>query len=124
MASEVTHPHLLEAAMKARWMVVGTLALLVVAGQLLADKEKPEKDTPKEMKFKYVSLTVAGEEIPKKALEDMTLTVTGNKGVVKKGDTVLVTATSKMDMTKKPWTIDLEITAGKDKGKTVNDSLE
>jgi uncharacterized protein (TIGR03067 family) len=105
--------------MKMRWMVVGTLAVLVVAGQLLARKEKPKQEAPKVMKFKFISFKNAGKETPKKDLEDMTLTVTGDKGVVKKGDKVVASATSKVDMTKKPWTIDLKMTSGEEKGKTL-----
>jgi hypothetical protein len=74
-------------------MVVGTVALLVVAGQLLADN-KQEKDAPKTTKYKYVSAANAGEEIPKKELEDWILTTDGAKGVLKKGDKVLVAAAS------------------------------
>jgi uncharacterized protein (TIGR03067 family) len=105
--------------MKTRWLVVGMVALVVLAGPLSARKEKPKQEAPKVMKFKYVSVKVAGKDMPKKDLEDMTLTVTGNKGVVKKGDKVLGEGTSKVDMTKKPWTIDLKMTEGKDKGKTL-----
>jgi uncharacterized protein (TIGR03067 family) len=104
--------------MKMRWLVVGTVALLVVAGPLSARKEKPTKEAPKEMKFAYVSLKVAGKDMPKKDLEGMVLTITGNKGVVKKGDKVLGEAMSKVDKSKKPWTIDLKMTSGKEKDKT------
>jgi uncharacterized protein (TIGR03067 family) len=110
--------------MKERWMVVGTLALLVVAGQLLADNEKQGKDAPKTTKYKYLSATNAGEEIPKKELEDWILTTDGAKGVLKKGDKVLVAANYKIDRTKTPWTIDLTITEGEDKGKVVKGILE
>jgi uncharacterized protein (TIGR03067 family) len=109
--------------MKERWMVVGALALLVVAGQLLAD-DKQEKDTPKPTKYKYLSATNAGEEVPREELKDWVLTITGDKGVLKKGDKVLVAVTFKTDMTKTPWTIDMDITEGEDKGKTVKDFLE
>jgi uncharacterized protein (TIGR03067 family) len=105
--------------MKMRWMVVGTLAVLVVAGQLLARKEKPKQEAPKVMKLKFISLKIAGKATPKKELEDMTLTVKGDNGVVKQGDKVVAKGTSKIDMTKKPWTIDLKMTEGKEKGKTM-----
>src|SRR5262249_26311327 len=85
---------------------------------LQARKVKPPKETPKVMKFKYISIKKAGKEVPKEDLKDMILTVTGNKGVVKKGDKVLGEGTSEVNMDKKPWTIDLTMTAGEGKGKT------
>ena len=104
--------------MKMRWLVVGILAVLVVVGQLQARKEKPAKEKPKVMKCKFLSIKVAGKDLPKEDLAGMTLTVTGDEGVVKKGDKVIAKATSKVDMDKKPWTIDLKMTEGNDKGKT------
>ncbi len=105
--------------MKVRWLVVATLVGLVVSGQIQARKEKPKQEAPKVMKFKYISLTVAGKEVPKKDIEGMTLTVTGNKGVLKKGEKVVGEGTSKVDMTKKPWTIDVKMTSGEHKGQTM-----
>jgi uncharacterized protein (TIGR03067 family) len=107
--------------MKERWMVVGTLALLVIAGQLLADNDKKEKDAPKKTTYKYVALTIDGEEKPH---EDMFLTLTGNEGVVTKGGEVVVAGTFQSDKTKTPWTIDLNITAGLGKGELVKGIYE
>jgi uncharacterized protein (TIGR03067 family) len=108
--------------MKERWMVVGTLALLVVAGQLLADNDK--KDAPQTMKYKYVSFTDAGKEVPKEDIKDWTLTVTGDKAVWMNGAKVIAEATFKSDRTKTPWTVDLNITEGEDKGKMVKGIFE
>jgi uncharacterized protein (TIGR03067 family) len=61
---------------------------------------------------------VDGKKTPKKDLEDMVLIVKGNKGTIKKGEKVISEATAKMDQSKDPWTIDIKITKGKEKGKT------
>jgi uncharacterized protein (TIGR03067 family) len=105
-------------------MVAGTLALLVLIGQLQAKEVKKEKPEEKAMKFTYVSVVVDGKEMPKEELEGMVLIVKGNKGVVKKGKKILFAGTSKMDMTKTPWTIDVTHTSGKDKGKTMKGIME
>jgi uncharacterized protein (TIGR03067 family) len=110
--------------MKTRCLVVGTVALLVLAGQLLSPAQGQDKEAPKVMKFKFTSLTEAGKKVPKKELAGMVLTVTGNKGVVTKGGKVLFSGTSKMDTDKKPWTIDLKLTGGKDNGKTIKGIME
>jgi uncharacterized protein (TIGR03067 family) len=111
-----------EEAMKSRCTVVGMLALVFVAGQLRAE-DKPQKAAP-EMKFKYLSIVIDGKEVPKDELKDMLLVVTGNKGVVKKGKKILFEGTSKLDMDKTPWTIDMKVTAGKEKGKTYKGIME
>jgi uncharacterized protein (TIGR03067 family) len=100
--------------MKTRWTVFGVAALLLVGTQLRADDTKKEV-----MKFKIVSLKVDGKDIPKKDFKDMVLTVTGNKGVLTKAGKVISEATSKMDQSKDPWTIDITITKGENKGKTL-----
>jgi hypothetical protein len=86
-------------------MVVGTLALLVIASQVLADNK--EKDAPKKT-YKYVSAVNAGEEIPKEELKDWILTTDGTKGTLKKGAEVLLVANYKIDMKERPgrstWT--------------------
>jgi uncharacterized protein (TIGR03067 family) len=111
-----------EEAMQMRCTVVGMLALVFVAGQLRA-ADNPQKDAP-EMKFKYLSVVIDGKEVPKDQLKDMLLVVKGNKGVVKKGKEVLFEGTSKVDMDKTPWTIDMKVTAGKEKGKSYKGIME
>jgi uncharacterized protein (TIGR03067 family) len=98
--------------MRVRWTVLAVLAVAVFPGWAPAD------DAPKEMKYKFVSITVDGKKTPRKDLEDMVLIVKGNKGILKKGDKVISEATAKMDQSQDPWTIDIKITKGKEKGKT------
>jgi uncharacterized protein (TIGR03067 family) len=109
--------------MKERWMVVGALALLVVAGRLLAD-DKQGKDAPKPTKYKYVSATKAGEKIPKEEIKGWSMTITGDKAVWMDGDKVVAAATFTSDRAKTPWTVDLNITAGEDKGKVIKGIFE
>src|SRR4029077_13698736 len=80
-----------------------------------ADDAKKE---PEVMKFKIVSMTVDGKKMPKTDFKDLLLTVTGNKGVMRKGDKVVSESTAKMDQNKTPWTIDVTVTKGEEKGKT------
>jgi uncharacterized protein (TIGR03067 family) len=106
--------------MKKCWMVVGLLAMFVMATGLLAAKDAKEpKEKPQTMKFRYLSVIVDGQAMSKEDLKGMTLTVNGNKGVVRKGKMVLHEGTSTVDMGKKPWTIDIKITKGEDMGKTI-----
>jgi uncharacterized protein (TIGR03067 family) len=98
-------------------MVVGMLAVVIGAGPLVAQKDKPRAERPV-MKYKYISIIKDGKEVPKEELKDVILTVTGEKGVIKKGDKVLSEATAKVDTMKTPWTIDLKVTTGEGKGKT------
>jgi uncharacterized protein (TIGR03067 family) len=110
--------------MTTRWTTVGTLALALLVSGLLANREATAKDAKKdveakEMKFRYVSLTIAGKETPKEDLKGLVLVVKGDLGTVYKDGKKLMSAKAKIDMDKKPWTIDLTETEGKDKGKTM-----
>jgi uncharacterized protein (TIGR03067 family) len=99
--------------MKVRWTVLAALAVAVLPWRAPAD------DAPTEMKYKFLSIIVDGKKTPEKDLKGMVLIVKGNKGIVKKGDMVLSEATATMDQKKDPWTIDIKITKGKEKGKTL-----
>jgi uncharacterized protein (TIGR03067 family) len=104
-------------------VVFGVFALLLGGVQVRAAKDEA-KDEAKEMRYSYVSVVVDGKKLPKKELKDMVLIVKGNKGTVKKGDKVLHEGTSKMNMETTPWEIDIKVTAGEDKGKTIKGIME
>jgi uncharacterized protein (TIGR03067 family) len=117
-----------EVAMNRRWTTVGTLALLLLASQLLAIRNTPAQDAPKagkeEKKYRFVSLMIAGKELGKEDLKGMVLVLKGDHGTLLKDDKEILTATSKIDRAKKPWTMDIEITSGDEKGKTMKCILE
>jgi uncharacterized protein (TIGR03067 family) len=96
-------------------LLLGALATVSLAGLLRADKAKAPAE---EKKYRYVKLVHDGKEVTKDQLKDIVLVLHGNKGVVKKGDQVLFEGTSKVNTEKTPWTIDVTVTAGKDKGQT------
>jgi uncharacterized protein (TIGR03067 family) len=113
--------------MNTRWTTAGTLALLLLASQVLVNRDVAAQDAPKAekaKKYRFVSLTIAGKELGKDDLKGMVLVIKGDHGTVVKDGKEVLTATSKIDMAKKPWTIDLEITSGEEKGKTLKGIME
>ena len=114
--------------MTTRWTTVGTLALLLLASHLIATRDVAAEDAPKagkeEKKYRFVSLTVAGKKLPKDELKAMVLVIKGDHGTVFKDGKEMMRATSKVDTDKKPWTIDLKITSGEEKGKTLKGIME
>jgi uncharacterized protein (TIGR03067 family) len=108
--------------MNACRVVVGMLAVLLVAGQVGADKAKP-KPPAQVNKFKFLKIVKDGQELPKKDLKDMVLIIKGKVGTVKKGNEVLMVKTNtKMEGPNKKfplWKIDIKITKGEGKGKTL-----
>ena len=114
--------------MKTCWTTVGTLALMLLASQLVAHRGLAAKDAAKtgkeEKKFRFVSLTIAGKPLEKDDLKDMILVIKGDLGTVFKDGKEVVTATSKIDKGQKPWTIDLTMTSGEKKDITMKGILE
>jgi uncharacterized protein (TIGR03067 family) len=105
--------------MNLRSMLLGAFVLALIAAPVPA----ADKDAPK--KFKYLKVVVDGKEMPKTDLAEMLLTVNKeHEGVVTKGDKVLFKGKAKMDMSTTPWKIDITLTEGDDKGKTMKGIME
>jgi uncharacterized protein (TIGR03067 family) len=99
-------------------MVLGMLASVLVAGQVGA-KAKP-KPPAQEMKYQFLKVVKDGKELSKKELKGMVLIIKGEIGTAKRGDEVImVVKTTKMDMNSTPWKINIKITKGEGKGKTL-----
>jgi uncharacterized protein (TIGR03067 family) len=114
--------------MKTRWTTAGTVTLLLLASLFVANTGVAAKDAPKagkeEKKYRFVALTIAGKKLPRDELKDMVLVIKGDHGTVFKDGKEMMRAISKVDTDKKPWTIDLKITSGEEKGKTLQGIME
>ncbi len=98
-----------------------TLALLFTSQATSDDKKNNE---PFQGKWKIASIVANGETIPTDQFENAVLTVTGDERVLKDGDEVKSKAKYKVDPTKTPKTIDIMVSEGTLKGKTIKGIYE
>jgi uncharacterized protein (TIGR03067 family) len=95
------------------------LLLIPVAGLLLAADDKPPKGLePFQGSWALASLVVNGKEMDKTELKNTTLSLKGEGYTFAKGTTTNK-GTYKVDPTRKPMTLDIIVTDGPDKGKTL-----
>jgi len=102
--------------MKRALVIIGVLT----AGLAFAADAKNDATKKDEQKFngtwKAVSIEYDGKEVPKDAVDKVTLTVKGEDYTFTRGDGV-IKGTHKLDATKKPKTIDAVRSEGEGKGK-------
>jgi len=109
-----------------KWTV---LTLLLTGLVLAADGDKADEAKKDLEKFqgdwKAVSIQRDGESVaPEEELQQLTLIVKGNERLLKVGEEVRSRSTFKLDPTKKPRTIDITVTEGPLKDRTVRGIYE
>ncbi len=105
--------------MKARVLLCVAVGLMLAADDKKSDEVKKEQE-----KFQGAWTTVSivrdGETVvPEEEIKALKLTISGDKRVLKVGDEVRSEGTYKLDPSKKPKAIDITVSEGPLKGKTV-----
>ena len=75
-------------------------------------------------RWKFVAIVVAGESIDAKHFATGEVTVTGDERILRDGGVIRGRAKYKVDATKTPKTIDLEVSEGPFKGRTLKGVYE
>ena len=90
------------------------------AGTRADDKADVEKELKKfHGVWTFESVEAGGKKAPAEELKGLTLTFAGDKYTVKKGDEVIQVGRQKLDPSRSPKAIDVTITEGLNKGKSM-----
>src|SRR6185436_18037872 len=107
-------------------MTRATFASLVCLLSLVCPATADDKkdNEPFQGKWKIVSIDINGEAVPTEQFQGAVLTVSGDERVLKEGDKVLSRAKYKVDPRKDPKTIDIMVSEGSLKGRTLKGIYE
>jgi uncharacterized protein (TIGR03067 family) len=105
-----------------RALLAALIGSLFLAGTIRADDKKDQE--PFQGKWKIAAIEVNGEKVDPEQFEKTVLIVKGDERVLKDGDEVKSRATYKVDNAKSPKTIDISVSEGTLKGKTLKGIYE
>ncbi len=105
-----------------RFILPVVACLLLVACSATADDKK--NNEPFQGKWTFVSVVINGEKIPAEQFARAVVTITGDERVLKDGDEVKSKAKYRVDPAKSPKTIDISVSEGILKGKSLKGIYE
>lgn len=99
------------------------LALVLLSTSALSADDKKDTDAF-QGKWKIASIEVNGEKVEPERLDKAVLTITGDERVLKDDDKVVSRSKYKLDSSKNPKTIDIIVSEGSLKGRTLKGIYE
>ncbi len=105
-----------------RWLTIGIVFTSLVGGPVRAD-DKKERDSLQGT-WIFTKHEVNGNNGGGTEDSKLNLTVQADRYAVRLDESVVQQGTLKLDVSKTPWTIDVQVAAGQDEGKTLHGIYE